>query len=107
VAVYGRITSVSMKNEPPAGYWLSIAHDGAWRLLAGAEVLATGRAGFASNKWQRIGLRFAGPRIAVLVNGRAVHALTDTRYTHGLAGLGCSWQRAWFDNFRVLAGVSS
>ncbi|MCX6624604.1 MAG: hypothetical protein NTY38_26795, partial [Acidobacteria bacterium] len=32
VNVYGRITNVSTKDEPPAGYWLEIDQQGHWKL---------------------------------------------------------------------------
>jgi len=100
-AIYGRITSVSTKEEPPAGYWLSIAGDGTWKINRQAEVLKVGKTALGGGRWQRLGVRFAGDQITAMINGKVLGAVTDRKYRHGLAGLGCGWQKAYFDNFSV------
>ena len=101
-AVYGRVTKVSTKDEPPAGYWLSVDEQGNWKLNRQADVLKSGKARFESDRWQRIGLRFSEDRITVLINGKEQGSATDATYGSGLAGLGCGWQRAYFDDFAIL-----
>jgi galactosylceramidase len=101
VAVYGRITNVSTKDEPPAGYWLSVDDQGNWRLNRQAEPLKIGRTTLAAGKWQRIGLRFAGDEITAVVNGQAIGSVRDGKYSKGLAGIGCDWHRRYFDNLSV------
>ena len=64
-------------------------------------MLRSGKAVFASDRWQRIGLRFAKDEITVLINGKPQGRVNDSRYRAGLAGLGCGWQRPYFDNFSV------
>lgn len=99
--VYGRITNVSMKAEPPAGYWLDVSDTGAWALHRFHDTLAKGTAAFRAAEWQTIGLRFEGSTISARINGKTVTTVTDRVYNHGLAGFGCGWQRPYFDNFSV------
>lgn len=101
VAVYGRLKSVGTKDEPPSGYWLAVDEQGNWKLNRGAEVLTSGKSAFSASHWQKIGLRFRGAHISALINGKTVGSADDGKYTNGLAGLGCSWQAAGFDNFTV------
>ncbi len=100
-AVYGRITNVSSKDEPPAGYWLSIDQDGNWKLNRQAETLKLGTTALAGGAWQRIGIRFAGDQITAVLNGKILGSVNDAKYRKGLAGLGCGWQKVYFDNFSV------
>ena len=101
VSAYGRITNVSTKDEPPAGYWLSLDQDGTWKLSRQSETLKSGKVSLSASRWQKIGLRFAGDRITVLINGKPQGEAQDGKYRNGLAGIGCSWQKAYFDNFAV------
>jgi galactosylceramidase len=99
-AIYGRITNVSTKDEPPAGYWLSIDRDGNWRINRQAEVLKVGKTAL-TGAWQRLGVRFTGDQITAMINGKTLGTVTDGKYRNGLAGLGCGWRKAYFDNFSV------
>lgn len=99
--LYGRVTNVSTKDEPPAGYWLSIDGDGNWQLNRQSETLKLGKTVFAKGPWQRLGLRLAGDEITALLNGESLGTVTDSKYRKGLAGLGCGWQKMYFDNFSV------
>lgn len=101
VAVYGRVAGVGTKDEPPAGYWFSIDEQGNWKLNRQADVLKTGKAVLSANRWQRIGLKFAGEKITAVLNGKELGSVNDNKYSKGLAGLGCGWQRPYFDNFSV------
>jgi galactosylceramidase len=100
-AVYGRITNVSTKDEPPAGYWMSIDSRGNWKLNRQSETLKLGKGLLAAGPWQKIGIRLAGDHITALLNGKELATAVDTKYRNGLAGLGCGWQKAYFDNFSV------
>lgn len=100
-AVYGRVTSVSTKDEPPAGYGLSVDSQGNWQLRRKSNVLRSGKTALSADQWQKLGLRMTGSTIVALVNGAEVGRVEDAAYTRGLAGLGCDWHMSWFDNFRV------
>lgn len=100
-AIYGRVTNVSTKDEPPAGYWFSIDGDGNWQLNRQAETLKLGKTALVRGHWQKIGIRFAGDEITAILNGESLGTVTDGRYRKGLAGLGCGWHKTYFDNFSV------
>jgi galactosylceramidase len=100
-AIYGRITNVSTKDEPPAGYWLSIDRDGNWKINRQTEVLKVGKTALTGGPWQKLGVRFTGDQITAIVNGKPLGTVTDGKYRNGLAGLGCGWRKAYFDNFSV------
>ena len=42
-AVYGRITNVGTKDEPPAGYWLAVDAKGIWKLKRKSDTLKSGK----------------------------------------------------------------
>ena len=104
-AVYGRVTNVSTKDEPPAGYWLSIDARGNWKLRRKADTLRSGNTAVVAGKWQRLGLRVSKNEVVGLVNGAEVGKVQDDSYSHGLAGIGCDWHRSWFDNFSVIPAI--
>jgi galactosylceramidase len=99
--VFGRIESVGTKIELPAGYVLKLDEKGAWTLGTQTRVIGQGQAKLKRGAWHRLGLSFQGERISVLVDGRSQTTVTDATYRSGLVGLGCGWQRQFFDNFLV------
>jgi len=99
--VFGRIGNVGTKTELPAGYVLKLDGKGAWTLGTQARVIGQGQAKLKAGAWHRLGLSLKADRITVLVDGRAQGTVTDATYRSGLAGLGCGWQRLYFDNFVV------
>ena len=46
-------------------------------------------------------IRFRGSNISVIVNNKEVVSVTDTKYTHGIAGLGSDFNYAEFDDFEI------
>jgi galactosylceramidase len=120
----------------PRGYYLRLAADGACTLVAingkaGAEELgdkehqealrAAGNSGekgekqmaagtttnFVAKQWHNVKLRFVGTTITGFVDGVQILTTSDTRFSHGMAGLitGDSKTRntACFDNLLVNA----
>lgn len=106
-AVYGRVTNVGTKDEPPAAYWLRIDAKGNWELKKKSDTLQSGHTTIATDQWQKLGIRVSGNKIAALLNGTEVGQARDDSYSHGLAGIGCDWHRPWFDNFRVIIRVAA
>ncbi len=106
VALYGRLVRSSNKAIPPDAYWLKLNANGSWELNHSMDTLTSGSGTFAPQTWHNLKLLFSGPTIAASIDGREVARLEDFGSGGGMAGIGCGWQRAQFDNFRVspLAG---
>jgi galactosylceramidase len=100
-SIYGRIVNIPHGNQPPTGYSLRLSADGAWQLLAGAKQLLTGKLTISIDEWHRVGLRFNGAQLTVILDGKEAGTVTDTTYRHGLAGLGCGYEEVKFDNLSI------
>ncbi len=46
-------------------------------------------------------LNAKGDKLKAIINGQVVTEISDTTYTHGMAGLGTSFHLVDFDNFEV------
>jgi hypothetical protein len=104
----GAITSFSDIN--PKAYFLTLqSHPGRWELYAGASLLASGSLNVPTNAWLNLRLAMQGSLLTGFVNHTQVVSVLDTTYSAGLAGLGCGWHAAQFDNFtlRRLHGAQS
>jgi hypothetical protein len=101
VVLFGRVGQVPQNANPPDGYSLKIDADGWWELGTAKIPLASGRARFSAGSWHRLELRFAGESIAARMDGRELIVLRDRTYPAGLAGIGCGWHRAEFDNLGI------
>jgi hypothetical protein len=101
--VMGRVGSVpGFSNPMPLGYWLSLNNSlGAWQLYAATNLLASGPASFPSNTWHNLRLAMRGSSLACYVDGALVTNMVDFSCSSGLAGIGCGWHGAQFDNFTV------
>jgi hypothetical protein len=101
--VMGRVGSVpGFANPIPLGYWLALNNAaGDWELHSASNLLASGPATFPSNTWHNLRLAMRGSSISCYVDGSLATNLTDFTYSSGLAGIGCGWHGAQFDNFTV------
>ena len=99
--IMGRVMEVHRGNDYPEGYWFKITTGNNWTLNAGSQKLASGRADFPPFTWHNLLMRFNGNKITVLVNNKEVASVTDTQFTHGLAGLGSDFNFAEFDDFEI------
>ena len=99
--IMGRVMEVHRGNEFPEGYWFKITTGSNWSLYAGSLKLASGKAEFLPFSWNDMAIRFRGSNISVIVNNKEVVSVTDTKYTHGIAGLGSDFNYAEFDDFEI------
>jgi hypothetical protein len=97
----GRVMEVHRGNDNPEGYWFKITTGNNWTLNGGSQELASGRADFPPFKWYNLLMRLNGNTITVLINNKEVASVTDTKYTHGLAGVGSDFNYAEFDDFEI------
>ena len=99
--IMGRVMEVHRGNENPEGYWFKITTGNNWTLFAGNQPIASGNAEFPPFKWNNLAIRFKGNNISVLVNNKEVTSISDSKYTHGLAGLGSDFNFVEFDDFEI------
>ena len=103
VFVMGRVARVPGFSDPvPHGYWLALdGKRGQWELHAAAKLLASGRVNLVPQTWHQLRLTIIGTRLGCFVDGSRVGEIKDATYPAGMAGLGCGWHGAQFDNFRL------
>jgi len=88
-------------NDNPEGYWFKITTGNNWTLNAGDQKLASGTSEFSPFTWHHLSIKFKGNNISVFINSKEVTSVINTKYTHGLAGLGSDFNFAEFDNFEI------
>jgi hypothetical protein len=90
-----------------SGYHLNLAAEGTWRLYregfhAPDATLTSGRVKITAGAWHRLGLRFLGADIDVLVDGRTLAHARDEQHDTGQVGVRAGgFYRARFDNLAV------
>jgi galactosylceramidase len=99
--VMGRVGSVPGFSDPlPRGYWLALNNATAqWELHSSSNLLVSGAAAIPANTWHSLRLAMQGSSLRCYVDGAVVTNVTDYTYNSGMAGLGCGWHGAQFDNF--------
>lgn len=101
--VMGRVGSVpGFSDALPRGYWLALntgSRD--WELHSSSNLLASGSATVAVSTWHNLRLAMMGSILSCYVDGVLVTNLADYTYSSGMAGLGCGWHGAQFDNFTL------
>jgi hypothetical protein len=63
--------------------------------------LKEGVVNFPVGQWNNLKMKFEGDKIFIYVNGLMVARTTDPEYKSGLAGFGCGWHTAEFDNLEI------
>jgi hypothetical protein len=103
--VMGRVRSVPGFTDPlPRGYWLALNNATAqWELHSSSNLLASGAATVPTNSWHNLRLAMRGSLLNCYVDGALMTNLTDSTYASGMAGVGCGWHGAQFDNFTLTA----
>lgn len=106
VELLGRVDS---QQHNAAGYHLRVAHDGTWSLFSqdvrGQDrTLASGTTQpLGTKRWHRLALRFRGEHVTAVLDGAVLDTVEDAEHTTGQVGLRVGgWQRAQFDNLRVV-----
>jgi hypothetical protein len=101
--VMGRIgRGAGFSEATPRGYWLALNNASArWELHASSNLLASGTASVALNSWHNLRLAMQGTSLRCYVDGTPATNFVDATYSSGLAGVGCGWHGAQFDNFTL------
>jgi galactosylceramidase len=101
VSLFGRVGIIPQNANAPNAYWLKVDQAGYWELGTCSHALASGRVPFSVNTWHKLKLRFAGATIQAFIDEKQVTEVTDGTYSCGMAGVGCGWHRAQFDNLSI------
>jgi len=103
VFVMGRVgNGAGFSDAVPRGYWLALDNaTGRWELHASANLLASGTANLRAHTWHNLQLAMQGVSLRCCVDGALATNFTDSTYTCGMAGIGCGWHGAQFDNFTL------
>ena len=101
--VMGRVgRGGNFSDALPRGYWLALNNATAqWELHASSKLLAAGSASIPANTWHHLRLAMRGVSLRCYVDGVRVTNFMDSTYGSGMAGLGCGWHGAQFDNFTL------
>jgi len=97
----GRVMEVRRGGDYPDGYWFKINTSGNWVLYAGDQKIGSGRTSFEPFTQNRISMKFNGNRVSASVNSIQVVSINNSKYTHGLAGIGSDFNTVEFDTFEV------
>ena len=100
-SVFSRASEMHRSHKLPEAYQLKLQSSGKWELIAGAKKLASGLIALPENQWNSIQLDNKGNRIKAIINAQIVAEITDQTYSHGMVGLGSSFNRVDFDNVEV------
>jgi hypothetical protein len=96
-----RASEMYRSHKLPEAYHLKLQSSGQWELMAGAKKLASGLVALPEKSWQTVLLSAKGDKIKASVNGVLVADITDSAYSHGMIGMGSSFNLVDFDNVEV------
>ena len=65
------------------------------------QQIKQGQSRFQINEWNELKMKFDGSAISAFLNGNKICEFEDETYSRGLAGFGCGWHTACFDNLRI------
>ncbi|MEI6677889.1 MAG: family 16 glycoside hydrolase [Mariniphaga sp.] len=99
--ILARATEMYRSHKIPEAYLLKLQSSGKWELTAGAKKLAAGLTVLNPHSWHTILLETKGDKIKAKINGNIVAEVTDSKYTHGMIGLGSSFNLVDFDNVEI------
>src|ERR1051326_2737796 len=101
--VMGRIGALpGFSDAFPRGYWLALNSGfNAWELYASSNLLASGPATFPPNTWHLLRLAMRGASLSCYMDGLLLTNVSDHMYSAGMAGMGCGWHAAQFDDFTI------
>jgi hypothetical protein len=97
----GRVQGGLNHDNKFFGYRLQIGPNGDWKLMAGSKPVLAGTFSVASGSWHRVALRFKRDHITIAVDGQNAGTVTDATFRHGLAGIGCGFEKVKFDNLAI------
>ena len=100
-SVLSRATEMHRSHQLAEAYQLKLQSSGKWELMAGTKRLASGLVILPENSWHSLQLDAKDDQITAIINGQTVIKITDSTYSHGMIGLGSSFNEVDFDNVKV------
>jgi hypothetical protein len=94
------LTELMEKDNDPESLRMMVFFDGTLAVYRD-RILASGHTSFLLGQWNRMAMCMEGYRITVMIDDNTLVTVTDPTYTRGLAGFGCGWHEAWFDNLSI------
>ncbi len=99
--LFCRATEMHRSHKLPEAYQLKLGSSGKWELMAGTKRLSTGFIPLSKDGWNILLMEVNGNKINAFINREPVAGVTDTTYTHGMVGLGSSFNLVDFDNLEI------
>ena len=84
----------------PESVGLVVYRDGNYYICR-ENILKSGQASFDLSTWNNLKMKMKGNQISAFLNRQLITTITDNSYSHGLAGFGCGWHEAGFDNLLI------
>ena len=100
-SILSRASEMHRSHHLAEAYQLKLQSSGKWELMAGAKKLASGLIALPENQWHSIQIDTKGDKIKAIINAKLVAEITDLSYTHGMIGLGSSFNLVDFDHLEV------
>ena len=101
-SIYGRVGTFDLKPVPFPSYWVKCYANGTWEIGKLGTVLTKGVFTGAAKSTHVLRLCLKGSTISAELDGSTLGSVKDTSYRQGMAGIGCSLNRAVFDDFKVV-----
>jgi len=90
-------------HQAPEAYWFKIYSTGKWELLIADSIAIKGWVKLKENKACNIKLFMKENLITAFINQKVVARIFNSKYNHGLCGLGSNYDKNLFDNFSIKA----
>lgn len=99
--ISGRLMEIHRSHTHPEGYVFRLHTSGKWSLSTSKQILTSGFLRIEGQTWNRLSLSMNKDNIRLFVNDQLIKEVQDSTYTHGMAGIGASFNRVDFDNIII------
>ncbi|GAP72981.1 galactocerebrosidase [Candidatus Symbiothrix dinenymphae] len=99
--VIGRTLQMHSSQKPADAYYFRVKSSGHWTLNAGSKILTSGWLPVTLQTWNTLTLSMKNTKITASINGTVLSEVEDNTFTHGVSGIGTSFNKVDFDNFHI------
>lgn len=99
--ISGRLTETHRSHSHPEAYVFRLYTSGKWNLSTSKQTLASGFRQMDNKRWNRLSLSMHKDIIRVFINDQLIKEIQDSTYTHGMIGIGASFNKVEFDNLTI------
>ena len=100
-SVMSRATEMHRSHKMPEAYQLKLESSGKWELFAGSKRLSNGLVQLKEKNWHTLVLETKGIQLKGYVDNQLITDISNSAYSHGMAGIGSSFNNVDFDNFTI------